>query len=181
MYGGGIAKRYAVALLMLARAHGLVEVLDAQVKSLALIADAPGVLKFLTQPQVSHADKKAFIDSVMSSYDQALVDFVKLLIDKNRIANLKSILDVYDELMDIERGVQEAVVTTAVPLMPEQQETLLASIQRFSDLALHPTFTTDPTIVAGVIVRLGRHTYLDGSLRTRLHKMKQALMIYEHF
>jgi F-type H+-transporting ATPase subunit delta len=166
----------------MAREHGLIETLAAQCKSLSFLADQPGVLRFLTQPQVPAADKKAFIDSVMSrSYDEALVDFVKLLIDKNRIAQVRRILDVYDQLMDIERGVQEAVVTTAVPLMPEQQEALLASIQRFSDLALQPTFVVDPSILAGAVARLGRHTYIDGSLRTRLAKMKRSLMIYEHF
>ena len=74
-----------------------------------------------------------------------------------------------------EAGVGTALVTTAFPLPEEKQAEIVRKLQDTSDYRLiEADFRVDPSLIGGMVIRLGGRT-VDGSVRTRLRRMKREL------
>jgi F-type H+-transporting ATPase subunit delta len=68
----------------------------------------------------------------------------------------------------------DAVITSAVALAPDQQESIIADLRaRYGDLKA--TFAVDTSIIGGLIIRIGDRV-LDNSLRTRLSAIQRNML-----
>lgn len=67
-----------------------------------------------------------------------------------------------------------AVVTSAVPLTPEEQAALAQKLTAQYGADLEFEFVVDPAILGGLIVRVGDRL-IDGSVASKLAALKQAL------
>ena len=79
------------------------------------------------------------------------------------------------ELSDARKGVLRAEVTTAVPLSDGYYERLRTQLERMTGKRVVVDRRTDPQLIAGVVTRIGDRVF-DGSLRSRLQSLKDALM-----
>jgi F-type H+-transporting ATPase subunit delta len=79
------------------------------------------------------------------------------------------------EQADKRRGVLRAEVTTATPLSDAYYERLRAALEKSTGQKVVVDRRLDPALVAGVVTRIGDRI-LDGSLRTRLQSLKDALL-----
>ena len=86
-----IAKRYASALVELARESDLIETFHEQFQTLHHIIEASSLEDFLSAPQISGSEKKALIDeaSMMSDVQKEIVDVAMLASEKL----LKNVVD----------------------------------------------------------------------------------------
>lgn len=73
-------------------------------------------------------------------------------------------------------GPRTAVVTSAVPLSPAQQNDILRQLRGKHGVALDVTFDIDPTILGGLIVQVG-DSVLDDSVRSRLVAIQQRMLV----
>jgi F-type H+-transporting ATPase subunit b len=71
-------------------------------------------------------------------------------------------------------GGQQAVVTTAVPLTEEEKERYLAALQAQLGAGAAVDFVSDPSILGGVIVRVGDQV-IDDSVVAKLEGMRTRL------
>jgi F-type H+-transporting ATPase subunit delta len=68
----------------------------------------------------------------------------------------------------------DASVISAINLSAAQQEAIIADLrQRYGDVAV--SFTVDPSLIGGLIVRVGDQV-LDNSLRTRLSAIQRNML-----
>jgi F-type H+-transporting ATPase subunit delta len=67
-----------------------------------------------------------------------------------------------------------AEVTTAAPLEAAEQDRMRERLVEMTGRKVNLQFTTDPSLIAGVITRIGSVVY-DGSIRTQLQEIKQRL------
>ncbi|WP_040805204.1 F0F1 ATP synthase subunit delta [Nocardia concava] len=82
-----------------------------------------------------------------------------------------------DELSDLAASLREQIVAhvrAAVALTPQQREHLAASLQRIYDKPVTVHVQEDPTLLAGVVVRVG-DDLIDGSAVGRLQRLRQSL------
>ncbi len=68
----------------------------------------------------------------------------------------------------------EATVTTAIELDAGQRERIEAQLRQTHGEDLPIGYRVDPSILGGVVVRVGDR-YIDGSVATRLGKLRQSL------
>jgi F-type H+-transporting ATPase subunit delta len=73
-------------------------------------------------------------------------------------------------------GPREAVVTSAVALSQEQQNTILQQLRGKHGVALDVTFEVDPNILGGLVVQVGDQV-LDDSVRSRLVAIQQRMLV----
>jgi F-type H+-transporting ATPase subunit delta len=173
-----VARRYAQALLELGSEQGH---LDQIVNELGTLANAwemsPDLRNALENPLVSHAAKKAVVSELADQIGatattrQALL----LLVDRRRARALPYVARTLRELADARKGILRAEVTTATPLDDAYYARLQVQLEKMTGRRVVVDRLTDPALIGGVVARIGDRI-LDGSLRTRLQSLRDALM-----
>jgi F-type H+-transporting ATPase subunit delta len=172
-----IARRYAAALFHAASRQNLADAVAQDLEALSrFLADYPQVLEALAVPRVPAERKKAAIqDLVGRNLSQDLTRrFLDLMIDHGRETYLPQAADAYALLLDEARNIVAADVRTAAPLDDDRVARLKTKLDRMSGHDTRLNITTDPTLVGGLIVRIG-DTILDGSVRGYLEQFETQL------
>ena len=172
-----VAKVYARAIVEAADAAGCRrEVID-ELRSLArdVLPQVPQAAAVFASPKVSIEAKQAIIDRLAAGrLRPTTTHSLHVLARHGRLGQLAAVALAAARLADALEGIHEAEFTTAVPLEPAQQAEVAAEVQRSLSIALRPTFVVDPTIVGGLIVRVGDTIY-DQSVATSLVRLGDRL------
>lgn len=175
------AERYAKALSAViedsARLDGVLE----DLRGIAdLLLASHDLSSCLGNPAIDVTLREKVLDDVLARTDAAgcVKRLMHELLERGRIGVLPSIVELFEDVVDVRLGRTTAVVTTAAPLDDAQTERLRAGLSRFSGKQVRLKFKTDPNIIGGVKARIGGQV-IDGSLRTRLQHIKNALIAEE--
>jgi F-type H+-transporting ATPase subunit delta len=177
MISGSVARRYAKALMELGVELGNYERLGRELRSLArAIRTSPELDQTLTNPAFPRADRERVLRAVLDRLGaaQEVVNFTRLLLDRERIAQLPDMSRELDAMIDEKAGRIAATVTTAAPLAPAQEQALLQRLEALSGKKVQMQVVHDPGLLGGLIAKVGDVVY-DGSLRTQLARMRDEL------
>lgn len=78
-------------------------------------------------------------------------------------------------IADLRRRNVTAVVTSAVPLTPEQKHRIEAALSKTYGRAVNANLEVDPSVLGGIRVRVGDDV-IDGSIARRLHDARRAVV-----
>ncbi len=179
-----VARPYAEAVFELAREQ---KKLDAWAEALALAGEltADGrVAKFLANPRLSDEQRLAFLtgliasaggeDSVLAGHDRHGANFLKLLVENERVYALPEIAEHFDALKDAVENTVEVTVTSAVALSAEQKRSIVDALKARLGREVQLDTLLDETLIGGAVIRAG-DVVIDGSLRSRLTGLANAL------
>lgn len=171
-----VATRYAGALLASAKADGVLEgVAESYVAVLEVVAGNGQLTVFLDSPQVATQEKKDLLQSVFGDkIEPVLLRFFYLLLDKNRIENMRDIGEEFADLVEDEMGVMRARVVTAVALTDDLAAALEAKLAAFTGKKVILEKKVDPAVIGGVCVTM-KDKVLDGTVRTNLDLLRKKL------
>lgn len=178
MIPGVIAKRYATALLELGVEANQLDQLVGEIARAAQAYEASAELRAaFDDPLVPAAAKKAILNDVAErlGLGQTTRNALGLLLDRRRIRALPAIAARLRELADAKRGVLRAEVHAAMPLPEEYFEKLQRELERITGRRIALERKLDPSLVCGVVVRVGDTVY-DGSLVARVRQMKETML-----
>jgi len=172
-----VARKYASALFQAAKDKSLIDASYAQMNDFrAFIEKDKNLLRFLTAPQVNEAEKIAVVrEALGDSLDRLFVEFLVVLIEKNRIGHLESIIDEFNRQVEAHKGIGRATVITAVPLTDDQRQRLTERLAAVSGLTIRIEQKVDRSIIAGMIVIM-HNQIIDGSVRHGLDQIHDRLM-----
>jgi len=94
---------------------------------------------------------------------------------KGRIKNAEQIADEYDNLLDEQRGIKHAVVTTAVPLDETDKQKITGQLEKITGRKVTVKLKVNPSILGGMVARI-EDTLIDGSIRNRLDLLRKDLV-----
>ncbi len=188
MLAEGIARRYARALLEVAQQADEVETVRRDLVALvALLAAeasragadgraAPSGLRLFLEHRLVPADAKlALVDRVLGGrFSPAVVNLVRLLVEKRRERLLEAIAREYVRLAEAAQRVANVRVTSAVELPPAVLAGLRQSLERRLDRRVRLQPEVDPQLIGGLVLRVGGRVY-DASVRRRLERLKERL------
>jgi F-type H+-transporting ATPase subunit delta len=175
-----VASRYAKALVDVAAAPGSASnpaAILAQLRAVGqTIAASPELRSALLSPAVAPSRKRAVVTRVLGplGLDKQARNFLFVVIDHRRVAELPSIVDAFEELLDERLGFVRADVLSARPLDAPQQAGLETEISRMTGKKAKLKYSIDPALIAGVVARIGSTVY-DGSVRGQLDKLRLKL------
>jgi F-type H+-transporting ATPase subunit delta len=178
MIGGVVARRYANALLELGSESGQ---LDALVEEIGEVAGAyegsAEMRRVLENPLFPHAVKHAILNELATTIGlgQTAKNALLMLNDRRRLSTLPGIAKLLREMSDRKKGLVRAEVVTATPLSEAYYTRLQSQLEKMTGKKVVIDRREDPTILAGVVTRIGDTLY-DGSLQTRLNEIKHALL-----
>ncbi|MEZ5339890.1 MAG: ATP synthase F1 subunit delta [Acidimicrobiales bacterium] len=99
---------------------------------------------------------------------------VSMIVGTGRGGELVAIVDAFVERSAASQGRKVATVRSAVALTEDQQARLAAALAKTAGSEVDLQVVIDPAVVGGAITTIG-DTVIDGSLRTRLTQMREAL------
>jgi F-type H+-transporting ATPase subunit delta len=174
---GSVAHRYATALMSLGVEDGHFERYAGELDRLRAAFDASAELRDLwLNPANDREHRMAAVDALAGPLELSpwVTNLLRILVERQRLANLADIARAYRDLVDKKSGRVQAVVTSAVPLSPELVATISAALARMSGKSIVLETKVDASLIGGVVARVGG-TVLDGSLRTQLEELRHNL------
>jgi F-type H+-transporting ATPase subunit delta len=175
---GAIADRYARAIFELGVEGNQLKPLTDQVESFARTYHESDELKtVLDNPLVPEPEREAILRDVANrlGLSPLAVNAVRLLAARRRLRALPDIARRLGTLSDERAGILRATVTSAVPLSEPYYEQLRGVLERATGRKIVIERRQDPTLIAGVITRIGDNT-IDGSVRGRLAELERRLL-----
>ena len=177
MISGSVARRYAKALMMIGLERGSYERLGKELRTLAkAIKGSPELAQTLSNPAFPRADREKVLRALLERIGAAqdLINFTRLLLDRDRVGLLPDMSRELDVMIDEKAGRTAAVVTSAIPLTPAQEQALLQRLEAMSGKKVQMQVSHDPSLLGGLVAKVGDVVY-DGSLRTQLRILRDQL------
>jgi F-type H+-transporting ATPase subunit delta len=97
-----------------------------------------------------------------------------VIADHRRTQLIPEIIAAFQQVLRQRQGVAEAEISSAVELTAAQKKELAATLSRLTGKKIEPTYSLNPALLGGAVVRIGDTIY-DGSLRSRLNEMRARL------
>lgn len=176
-----ISQRYAHALADAVLAPGSEsdpKQVSSQLRSMEqMIRENADLRNVMLSPAVPNARKRGVIARLAEQMqlDPKVRNFIYVLIDRRRADLLDEIADAFDEALDERMGLVRAQVTSAAVLAEAQRAQIEQALSEASGKRVRSEFHVDPKLIGGVVARIGSTVY-DGSVRTQLETMRQALV-----
>jgi F-type H+-transporting ATPase subunit delta len=169
-----VAKRYAQALMDLTSDGMKLKVINRDMQNIKKLIDESKEFRlFLHSPVVSKEKKERALSSIFGKkVDPVSLQFLLLLVHKNRENILRDIIETFCGLRDEKLGIVNVRIKTAVKLTKPQEERLLRHFEAYTKKKAKASFTIDKSINGGFIVQIG-DTVLDSSIKRQLELLRQ--------
>ena len=176
MIGSKVSKRYAKALFSLGQeddrleqyGNDLIEFTDFCKRN-------EEFWKVIANPIFAPASRKNILAYVLerSPFSEVVKNFLKLLLDKDRIGDIQAIASHYARLQDDVSAVARAEIVTARPLKDEARKRIEKTLERLISKDIRSEVREDPSLIGGILVKIGDMVF-DGSVRAQLEGLKQS-------
>jgi ATP synthase F1 delta subunit len=128
----------------------------------------------LENPEIDSRVKQDVLAQIAQGSDESVVNFVKLLAEKGRAAELGEVADEFDALVAEEQRILDVHLTTAHELSDKEFQKILGSIEQASGRKVHAERHVDPDLIGGLVLQAGSMR-LDASVRGRLERLRHDL------
>lgn len=170
-----IARNYAEALLALAQKAGAPEAWGSLMDEATAALGAPSVEPVMMSPRVTKEQKIVIIEKAMADAPRPFVLFLGAMVRRGRQLLMPAVADEYRVLVDAHLGRVRAGVTLARDVDALTRQVLVERLTAAIGKEVIAGFATDPSILGGVVVRIGDRIY-DGSVRKRLGQLRYQLL-----
>jgi len=170
-----IARPYAEAAFELARDQDALPVWSQMLRFASTVVADPRVSAALDNPKLSAGDKESLLLSIAG--DRVSGDgrnFLRVLIEADRIKLLPEIQARFDTLKDEAERVAKATIETAYPLSDAQLAQLKAALEKRFKKKVETTVVENRALIGGARVSVGDEV-IDGSVQAKLAAMSTQL------
>lgn len=170
------ARRYAEAAFQLAARDNALDEFGAGLDlATQALGDEP-VLALLRNPARPLLDRLGIVRTALEGRTpEPVARLVQLLVERGKIDRLAAVATGYRRLLNQERGVVEALATTAAPLSGDEIAALQRKVASMTGRTVDLRVQVDEALIGGLTVRVGDTLY-DASVRGRLERLRDRLV-----
>lgn len=169
-----LARPYAEAAFQLAKA-GSLAAWSQSLDRMAAIAGSTEMRDCIANPQLTPDQlSKLFTDVVNGELSAEQQNFVRVLVDNDRLDVLPEIAQLFNDLKNGHEGVKDAEVESAFPLDDATLKDLAVGLEKRFQCKINATVRIVPELIGGVRVAVGDEV-IDASVRGKLAAMATAL------
>jgi F-type H+-transporting ATPase subunit delta len=170
-----VARVYADALFDVAREKGKLDQIGGQLGEFVDALEGDHELQvFFFSPYFSSVEKVEGLTRAIDGADPELVNFLELLIEKNRMTEIFRIRRQFEQLWKQENKRIDVTVTSAVELDSAVVEKIGEEIERQTGQKVELASRVDGEILGGIVLQVG-NMVLDASIRSRLEKLRKSV------
>lgn len=178
MKGSAVGRRYAKALLEVAEEQKQVPKVHKDLEDLlASWQESRELRATFENPAFGPELRTKILDELSKrmSLSPLVANTLRLLSDRQRLRHLPEVVESFFALSQQGAGGVVAEVTTATELPETYFAKLQATLEKSLGKKVSIVKKVDPTLVAGVVTRIGDRVY-DGSLASSLRKLEDRML-----
>ena len=171
-----LSREYAEALFALAAEHDQTkDCLEALDTAANLLTDNPDYVELLACPAISKDERDGLLEQTFGQIlPEQVLAFIQLLCAHGRIRSLNDCIAEYRLLYQTAVAMSTAEVVSAVPLTEAEKQKLSEALSARLGRTVTLVCTVDESLLGGMVVHVDGKV-LDGSLRSRLHAVKEVM------
>jgi F-type H+-transporting ATPase subunit delta len=170
-----VARTYARALFEAAKDKGRIEpVRDELATFVEAVEEVPELRSMIRNPELDPRTKAAALDAVLEGADELIRNFVRVVTEKGRAAQLDEIAREYEALVAAEEQILSVELTTAYELSNDEAAAIVQQIEEASGQRVEAARTVDPDLIGGLVLKAGS-LEVDSSVRGRLDRLRRDL------
>ena len=171
-----VAKRYASALFEVGVEDNTLDTFVEEFGALiGILKENGNFFNALKTPLIPKGEKKELLENVFKGkVNQQLLNFIKVLIDKDRVSVIELINVEFKKLSNEHKNTADAIAVTAIPLAPDKMEALKKQLSKITGKNVEITNVIDEEVMGGILVKIGNEE-IDGTVKGRLGKLKEEL------
>ncbi len=176
-----LARRYARALLDVARERNAVDQIEGDLQALVeLRRRSPELRALFNHPSLGREQKQRVLREALSGkVHDATLGLLDVLVEKKRLFALEEIAHEFDRVSDKVQGIARVEARSFLPLTDAQKAKLTAKLQaRRHKTRIVLDEKVDPSLLGGIVLRLD-DLVIDGSVAGRLKRLKERLLLRE--
>ena len=169
-------RMYARAIFQAAQDEGKLDEVAADLAALAgALEETPELRAFLRNPRIDPPEKARMLEEIASGADELVRNFLKLLAEKGRAAELVETNAELEALVAKAQNRLAVELTTAHELSDDEARSIVEQIEKASGRTVEASRSVDPSLVGGIVLQVGSFR-ADGSVRGRLERLRQELV-----
>ena len=167
---------YADAMFEVARAEGTIDEVEDELFRFARALEGSDELReALTDPHIPASRRQQIVEDLLGQRATSVTTaLVSMVVGIGRGRDLPAIIGSLVQKAAAANDRAVAEVRTTVELSAAQRERLAQAINKATGKVVELKVIIDPTVLGGVITTIG-DTVIDGSVRTRLEQLKNAI------
>jgi len=170
-----VARTYASALFDSAKDAGRIEpVRDELATFVAAVDEVPELRSLIRNPELDPLTKANALDAVLEGADELIRNFVRVVTEKGRAAQLDEIAREYEALVAAEEQILSVELTTAYELSDDEAAAIVQQIERAAGRRVEAARTVDPGLIGGLVLKVGS-LEVDSSISGRLDRLRRDL------
>lgn len=170
------ARLYGGSLYDLAAEEQLTDVIKEQMQQIReLFSENQDYLRLLSEPAIALEERKGLIETALGAQaERYLVNFIKILCERNLLGEYAGCCDEFTRRYNVDNGIAEAIVTSAVSLTEAQMIALQEKLEKISGKRISLIQKINPAVMGGLRVEIeGRQ--LEGTVQGRLSGISKKL------
>lgn len=171
-----ISQTYAGALFDLGIENGTEETYGLELSALSgTFRENPDLMRILKSPISSKEEKKNLLSSIFGGkISLHAMNFLKILVDKERIGYFEAIEKTYRELLNERKNIEEVTAVTAVAMTKEMKQALSEKLKMQTGKNIVLRNMVDEKVLGGVLLKI-KNEQIDATVRTRLESLRAEL------
>ena len=172
-----VARPYAEAAYALAREANALPAWSEMLRVATAVASDARMHAALDNPKLAAAEKESLFLSICGDkLDTGGRNFIRVLIESERIGLLPEIRTLFEMLKDEADGVARAQIISAFPLDDSQLAALRKGLERRFGKKIEATVSVDRALIGGAKIVVG-DTVIDASVQSELQAMANHLRV----
>jgi len=173
----GIIKKYTQALYRVAVKEGEINQISTRLHSIkGILKSIPALNQLLITRRVQVQDKMIILKNILGDIiSDVEMDLMVLLMENGHMMLLGEVIKHFDYLLDKNSEVIKVQITSSTRLSDDEVQQISSKIENKIQKKVDVKTKTDTSIIGGIKLRVG-NTLIDGSVFSRLQKMRDALI-----
>ncbi len=170
-----IGKRYADALFEAGSDLNKIEDFYGELEILeSAFTSEEKLIQILSHPKIKKQEKKDLVDKIFKeSVSQEILNFLYILIDKNRESNILDIIGIYRDLYYNYKGILRVLAITAMPMKEASRERLASVLEEKLNKKILIRNKVDEDIIGGIRLEI-EGKLIDGTIKGKLEAMART-------
>tara|TARA_B100001540_G_C15427047_1_gene470467 strand:- start:91 stop:633 length:543 start_codon:yes stop_codon:yes gene_type:complete len=174
----GKIKKYSNALIKVSSVEDIGNILNYLVSFKNNLKEFPELRYLLLSKRISIGDKLKAIKNIFSKYyNNTAIEFISLIIENNDLLIYNDIIDRIIGLLASSSKTKSIHIISHQKYSDNDRLEILSELQNKFNISdsSKSVFDVDPKILGGIKIRIG-NKIIDGSVATKLKKIKQSLL-----
>ncbi|TRW94416.1 F0F1 ATP synthase subunit delta [Candidatus Methylobacter oryzae] len=170
-----LARPYAAAVFKRSKETGTTKQWSKGLAFISAVLNDEEISAVVVNPKISKERLSALmLDICQEQVDAEGANFLKLLVQNNRLTLAPTIAELFEALKAEDEGYVDVEVATAYAFSKEEKQSFTLTLEKTLSKKVHMNVTVDKSLIGGVVVRAGDRV-IDGSIKGQLQQLAKRL------